>query len=162
MNMSDRQLQLELQCRKLLVNSYSSQLTTHARLIIGFAVILLTLLQFRAGPNESLSGVQFGILHFAISLTAFGLWFLFMRHVMYGVLVSSATFAIPSGEGSLYTQILNDTRERTLKKRILVFVPTSWFYSTGKKRSRRNRLYGLLLCIGLALLTTLLVWILMG
>ena len=160
--MSDTQRQLELQYRKLLVDSYSSQLTTHARLIIGFAIILLTLLGVRPNLKQPISEMQLGILYFAIFLAAFGLWFLFMRHLMYGLLVHSATFASPTGEGDLYDQILNNTRERTLKKRILVVIPSCLFYSTGKKRSWLNRLFGLILCIGLALLTTYLVWELIG
>lgn len=146
-----------IQCRKLLLDSYSSQLTTHARLIIGFAIILLTLLQVKAGLTD-LSHIQFGIIYFGIFLAAFALWFLFMRHLAYGLLVNAVTHARieQSWNGDLLGKILDSVSSQMLKSKILYIIPSCWFYS-----SSRKRLLGLSLCVFLALLTTYFMRILM-
>jgi len=152
----------ELQCRKLLLDSYSSQLTTHARLIIGFAIILLTLLEVKRNLQPSISHIQFGIVYFGIFIAAFGLWFLLMRHLMYGLLVTAATLADPLGEGSSLMRILNGINEFMLNKRFLIVFPSRLFHSTGRRRSWLDRLGGVLLCAILALVTTIFALILMG
>lgn len=153
---------IELQCRKLLLDSYSSQLNTHSRLIIGFALILLSLLEVKRSLPTPISGMQFVIVYFGISLVAFGLWFLLMRHLTYGVLTSAATNAEPKGDCvNTYWRILEGVVQYTAKKKILVWIPTKLFFSTGM-HAKLDRSKGLVLCTILALITVGLTWILMG
>jgi len=160
------------QCRKLLLDFYSSELSTHSRLIIGFTVILLTLLQITWNLRESISLAQFRIVYFGISLVAFALWYLLMRHFAYGILANAAIHAVPSEnqEHSILRRMTDGVRRHALKKRILVVIPMCLFYSTGTEISWLQRvigvagarLLGLLLCTFLAIFTTHLMMILVG
>lgn len=150
----------ELTSRKLLLDFYSSQLSTHARLIIGFAIILLTLLNVRVGL-ESLSDMQLGIFYISISATSFCLWFLLWRHLMYGILASAATHAPLSGKGTVFDRVIEGSKDRAMDKRMLGVVPIRLFYSTTRKGRTRERFLGVFFCGVLALITACLVWILM-
>ena len=110
---------IELQCRKLLLDSYSSQLTTHARLIIGFAIILLSLLEVKGAYLKSpISCIQDFIIYLGIMLVASVLWFLIMRHLTYGVLTNAATFAEPKGDYGVAETPSVDASELDNKKAV--------------------------------------------
>jgi len=157
-----------IQCRKLLLDFYSSELATHSRLIIGFTVILFTLasllLEVTQSSQQTISVAQFRIIYLSISLVAFGLWFLLMRHFVYGILATQALYATPSEDHSKKNRLkrmLCGVAQKALEKRILGIIPVCLFFSTGTRISRLQRaigvagarLLGLLLCAILAILT---------
>jgi hypothetical protein len=78
----------EMQCRKLLLDFYSSQINTHGRLIIGFSVVLFAIVEIRISPMvaNNLSALQNRILYFGIFLAGFALSYLFFRYITYGTL----------------------------------------------------------------------------
>lgn len=159
----------EIECRKLLVDSYSSQLTTHARLIIGIAIIILTLLEVKRNlqphPHPYITGIlQSRIIYFGILMASASLWFLIMRHLVYGTLVSTVTFERPhNGDGTLLRRIADATQQKVIGKKILLRIPICWFYSIGDRKTEpRERWLGRGICVVFALVTTLFVWMLMG
>jgi len=82
----------ELQCRKLLLDFYSAEINSHGRLIIGFAVLMLTLTQIRQNfliHNYPLSSCHFFLIYFGIFAVAFGLWYSFFRLIAYGTLANA-------------------------------------------------------------------------
>ena len=169
-----QQEQRELQIRELLLDFYASELTTHSRLIIGFSVILLTILQIAHSlrTGGSVSWAQSTILLLGIFFTAFALWFLLLRHFVYGILANSATHALPSEnqEENLLARMIDGVKRDALEKKILGFIPTCLFYSTDERISLLQRLFsvegtrmfGVLLCAYLALITTYFLKILIG
>ncbi|MCK4477991.1 hypothetical protein KAU88_05645 [Candidatus Bathyarchaeota archaeon] len=165
--MGNNQEPEEIQCRKLLVDTYSAQLRTHGQLIIGFAIILLTFLEIRVRMLEyalSISVTQFCIFYFGIFLIGFALWYLFLRHFVYGKLLDVAIHAKPrSGKEHLFDRIFDAVMRDVLSRRMFVVIPCCMFLSTEGRRWRRLQMsLGVLLCIILAIATTYLVWILVG
>lgn len=151
----------EVECRKLLLDFYSSQLTSHARLITGVAIILFTIVQVKLGLLSAFSIIQSGIFYSGVLIFAFPLWYLFMRHLTYGMLANAATHANPLGEGTVLRRIMTGVREHVLENEILGVVPSHWFLPLGGERLWSDRSRGLLLCVILSLCTTIPLWVLM-
>lgn len=83
----------EMQCRKLLLDFYSSQINTHGTLIIGFSVVLFAIVQIRISSAiaNNISVLQDWILYFGIFLAGFALYYLFLRYITYGTLAHYTT-----------------------------------------------------------------------
>lgn len=82
----------ELQCRKLLLDFYSAEINSHGRLIIGFAVLMLTLTKIRQNfliHNHTLSSCQFFLIYSGIFAVAFALWYSLFRLITYGTLANA-------------------------------------------------------------------------
>ena len=148
---------VELQCRHLLMNFYSSELRTHSRLITGFSVILLTLVQIILSLDRVIFSARL-IIYGGVFLVSFAIWFSLMRHLLYGILVHSITVVtLKDKSGNLLAKLAYATGENAVKKKILAVIPTSWFLSREKGREKT----GFFLCLVLALVTTfLLIWVL--
>lgn len=153
---------VELECRRLLMDFYSSELSTHSRMIVGFSVILLTLVQIILVPDKSVFGVRY-IAYPSVFLASSALWYLFMRHLLYGVLAHSILVAsLDEKSGNLLARIAQATGRDALTKKMLLVFPTSLYlsYDDGKRNTRKENVAGFALCIALALATTtLLIWL---
>jgi len=148
-----------IECRRLLMNFYSSQLQAHSRLIIGFAVIFLTLLQLKP---QNMSTWQFWVFYPSVFVVALALYFLLMRHLVYGVLANAITHTDPKGEGSPLQRLVTGINKFTRKHgQILGHIPTRWFAAVGGS-TLLDRLKGIVFCIVFAFFTTILAWILIG
>jgi len=158
----------EVQIRKLLLDFYSSQLTTHSRLIIGFAALLFTVLTLFVDLKEP-QLVQEIVTIVGIFTVSTGFWFLIMRHLTYGHLSSTALHAPLAPLTSLHDASIA-TRDHVLEKRILSVIPTALFCTVGREvklikwnvTSRKARLVGIILCLVLGIATTLMLAILVG
>ena len=125
--------------RKLLLDFYSSELTTHSRLIIGFSALLFTILQVVPKPimGQSLSdtSASVALAMFGIWIVSGSLWFLLMRHISYGVLSNSTLHAempIPTdGSFSLHDALIA-VRNDALHRNILVIFPSGLFISVDR------------------------------
>jgi len=171
---TEQQERVELQSRKLLLDFYSSELTTHSRLIIGFAVILLAILEITQNIRAlgTLSLGQYLIAFFGIFTAAFALWFLLMRHLTYGILTEAATHAHPlrNQPGNYLDRLKPGVNQYAMGKRILGVIPPCLFYSIGEKIHwlqkrigvKSARVLGLLLCGFPAFIMTYLVMKLIG
>lgn len=135
-----------IQFRKLLLDFYSSELTTHGSLIIGFAAILFTILQIiqklKDDPLKIVSTEQIGICITGLLLTATALWFLLMRHLAYGIL-SSAVIETELDEQMNLRGALVSVRNRALKNKIFSVIPSSFFISSGDVVTESQRMLGL-------------------
>lgn len=152
-----------IEIRKLLLDFYASELTTHSRLIIGFSVIIFTILQIvqKLVENSPLTGSQFWISSFGIWLTAVTLWYLIMRHLTYGAL-SGAVIDSPIGENESYDNVKSAIVNYALRYRILVVFPCYLFISIRPTLRRTFLLIGLIMCAALGLVTTFLLSTLIG
>ena len=135
----------ELQCRKLLLDFYSSRLQTHSRLIIGFAIILLTLFDIKL-RLISISPIQSQTIYSAIFLVALAFWFSLMRLFTYGLFANVVIRANPKGAGTLFVRIRNGVTERVLKEKILKCIPSCLFISARQKYEWIQRIFGIGLC----------------
>ena len=152
---------LEIQCRKMLLDMYSSHLSTHARLLIGFAVMLLTIFEIKIGL-KSITILQSNILYVAVFLATLAWWFLFMRHFSYGLMVNASIHAPPSDKGeSCFDKIRNGIRDSAYKENILGFIPNCLYFTSGGK-NRGQRIAGFLLCVAFTIGTTFFVWLVLG
>ena len=153
---------VEFERRKLLMDFYSSELSTHSRLIVGFSVILLTLVEIILDLDKSIFGVRY-IAYPGVFLLSFALWYLFMRHLLYGVLAHSILVATLEEENrNLLATVAQATGRDALTKKMLFVFPTSLYlsYDDGKRNTRKENVAGFALCIALALATTtLLIWL---
>lgn len=161
----------EIQARKLLLDFYSSELTTHGRLIVGFAVILFSLLEIILQLEKPISGVRFWMAFFGLSLAAFALWFLLMRHFVYGVLANAVIHApLDNSTEKSFEELKKGVVRFGIAKRILRIIPMSLFCTTGQRITKLQKIFGVtgarmigvLLCASLALITAYFVTILVG
>jgi hypothetical protein len=156
----------EVSDRKLLLDFYSSQLTTHSRLIIGMSVSMFTILSIVSGQrqNHPLTLAQWIVTIIGLGLTSWCFSYLIMRHVAYGILSSAAIFAEPeyvSGRKSLENLGIG-IRNEALKHRIFVIFPSSLFISSGEKVTDSQKrlgckgvlMFGALVCVLIACLVT--------
>jgi hypothetical protein len=75
------------QARKLLLDFYSSEITAHSRLIIGFAALLFTASDiYGLEPRSVLQSTVFCIVVFFL---AAALWYVFLRLIAYGIMANS-------------------------------------------------------------------------
>jgi len=175
MNMNRQTRDETVQCRKLLLDFYSSELSTHSRLIVGFTVILLTILQITQKLQEHQQTItygQFWIGSFGIFMTAWVLYYLLMRHIAYGILSNAVIAAHPveNQEMSLLERIATAARNQALGNKILFLVPSCLFIPSGERISELQILFGLKavravgisLCAGFAIPTTTLLMKLVG
>jgi hypothetical protein len=155
----------EIQIRKLMLDFYSSELTTHSRLIIGFSVLLFTVLNVI--PNQKVHlDLQAGTYFFSLWLVAGALWYLFMRHISYGIL-SNATLHAPIESKNLTLKnaiqsVTNYTLHKSGSFPIRLFMVIE---STRDKpfHVRHGQLLGLLICFaGFGTVTTILLGLLKG
>jgi hypothetical protein len=152
-----------IEVRKLLLDFYASELTTHSRLIIGFSVMMFTILQIaqKLEENSPLTDNQVWISAFGIWLTAVALWYLIMRHLTYGAL-SGAVIDTPIAENKSYDDVKAEIVKYALRYKILVFFPCYLFISIRPTRRRMFLLFGLIICAILGTVTALLLSILIG
>lgn len=139
-------------------DGYTSHLNIHGTLIIGFAVILLTLLEIRV-RLQFISSIQFCILYFGIFVATLAFWRLFWRHMIFGCLVDAVMFTEVS---ETKESLLKEKIEETVLKRRLGILPACWFFSTDRRSVKFQRACGWLTCGGFAIATTLCFWILVG
>jgi hypothetical protein len=146
--------------RKLILDFYSSQINGHTRLIIGFAVLMLTLVQIRQ-RIEFLSSWQYVIIYFAMFSTAFFLWYLSMRCLAYGMLANASIWAPPTTRRVDLTylqQLVVEGKERVsnCNKFILVIFPSVCFIEGSEQK------FGAMICIGLAIITSAFMYLLIS
>jgi hypothetical protein len=137
----------EMQCRKLLLDFYSSQINTHGALIIGFSVVLFAIIQIRISPViwNNVSILQDWILYFGIFLTGFALYYLFLRYITYGTMAHS-TIRIPwkdpvCDSDSFRDAVSIDVQQKAQLRRLIKYFTTSTWQ-------------GFLIAFSLSLLTT--------
>lgn len=127
-----------MESRKVLLAFYSSELTAHARLIIGFSLILLTIIEVFSNTYRSGFGVRF-IAYSAMFFVSSGLWYLLMRDMVYGILAHCSTFApvLPNSTLPTMLQKIQEgvTEVALTQDKILGYVPSGWFYSATHEKS---------------------------
>jgi hypothetical protein len=159
--------------RKLLLDFYSSELTTHSRLIIGFSVILFTILQiFQKLDSEvlPLSTSQKSIASFSTWLISAALWYLLMRHVSYGILSNSVLHAEIGAHATLVEALVMVRNHALEHTRVFMVLPPCLFIPSSARVTRLQKLVGrqlvlvlgLLVCVVLGIATTLLFSVLVG
>lgn len=140
----------ELEYRKFFLDAFINQKTSHSRFLIGFAVLLFTILELTASiPSEQITPFQLLIALAGIFLTSFALWYVFLRYFAIGVQVTAVMNAKITNENVTREDIpraINNFIE-TNNQRILFLVKTFWFKRTGE----RQNTYGAILCFILAL-----------
>jgi hypothetical protein len=145
--------------RKLLMDFTSSEINTHGRMIVGFAVIILTLMQIKENLT-SISSWQNLIIYFGIFATIFALWYLLMRQLAYGGLASGYIYGqlAPNSKESILMQLQSAAMHyiAEYRSRILIVFPTLWFIKSKKQK------FGALTCVFLSIATTGLLYFLMG
>jgi len=144
----------ELQCRKLLLDFYSAEINSHGRLIIGFAVLMLTLTKIRQDfliNDHTLLSNQALPIYFGIFVVAFALWYSFFRLITYGILANAVietgwTVSVRAGQipTSDFASKLTESIKRK-KQGIVSEQLAKYFYS--------NRKIGCVICAVLAFLT---------
>jgi len=148
----------EIQCRKLLLDFYSSEINSHSRLIIGFAVLMLTLIQVRQNfmaYSLTTSCLQYLIVYSGIFLTALALLYSLFRLFAYGA-SANAIVCIEWKNQMTVAQLASEVsnlveRER---KKIFVIIHPKYFLRYRKK--------GFIICVVLASITTSLVYMLIN
>jgi hypothetical protein len=88
-----------MECRKLTLSFYSSEINTHGALILGFSVIIFTLVEILIRLKQMVTDraiqqvhpLQSIILYLGILLADWGLWYLIFRYITYGSLADYAT-----------------------------------------------------------------------
>jgi hypothetical protein len=154
---------LQIQCRKLLLDFYGSQLGTHGRLIIGFSVIVFTIVGIR-NAFQRIAFYQSIILYIAIFLSMFGFLYLLFRHLTYGQLCGAVMFTTwkPELEKSSINDLVAefskevDLNLRTYRSKIALRVPTGWFLYRDKQK------WGATLCAVLSFSITFLLYVTIG
>jgi hypothetical protein len=163
--------------RKLLLDFYASQLTTHSRLIIGFSVILFTMVGIVQKVQENALAQNMSpfcidpksIASFSMVMASSILWYLVMRHVSYGVLANSVIHVPDPDEGSEANQSEESplmpltimVRNHALKEKVLG-LPSCLFISSGEKitflherfGTRGTLIIGQIVCLILGIITT--------
>ncbi len=150
--------------RKLLLDLYSSQLTTHSRLIIGFSVVIFTLSAFfgKDLPNYDIAKI---VIFLSVWLVSGIFWYLLMRHITYGIL-SQSVLEVDLTEDIKVLDAIKKVRDYTFEKRkIFGIFPTCWFISSGKKITRTHKMLGLkispylgpAICVLLGLFTAIII-----
>ena len=141
--------------RKLFLDFYSSEINTHGRLIIGFAVILFTIIEIKLKFLElgiSLLSPQSVIVYFCIGVVSFAIWYSLFRLLIYGMMANAVVHMnLPQTKrGELVSMFASEAKKwvLTYNKKVLVFFPTSWFLQYKKR--------GAIVCSMLALLITIL------
>ena len=137
----------DLECNKFLANFYSSELSTHGRLVIGFAAIIFTISQIALGVSQKftpLSSIQYWIIFFWMLIISSGFCYVLMRMLVYGIL-SSYALHIPLEN---FTAMHNKVEiECSRNGKILMFIPVSWFMWSEKNTLRRRFAGIFLICI---------------
>jgi len=145
----------EINCRRLLLNFYSSEITAHSRLLIGFGVIMFTLVEVRIALRElPLERTLLG--YSAFFLASFALCYTFLRLLTYGALANSLVHSISVQGDDLLESIRDIAVNRAARQRIFGVVPVSWFLPRGKLN--RPRVFGFALCVSLALVIAAASW----
>ena len=148
----------EIQCRKLLMDFYSSEINSHSRLIIGFAVLMLTLIQVRQNfmvYSLTTSCWQYLIVYSGIFLIALALLYSLFRLFAYGA-AANAIMYVEWTEQMTVGQLAFETAnlvERERKKIVGIIHP---------KHFLRYHENGFILCAVLASVTTWLVYMLIN
>jgi hypothetical protein len=146
---------LESACRQLLLSFYSSEINTHGRVLIGFGVIMFSILSVRFNLIAPLAIWKLLILYVGIGGVAWALFYLLFRLVGYGIL-ANATIHAPSttplkqemysAASQLVTDIGNYVKNKD--KWILSLFPVEWFVVFGGvRRQRRGFIFTLVLSI---------------
>lgn len=165
-----------VQYRKLLLDFHSSELTAHSRLIIGFAVLLLTISEVSLNLPKPVSIEQTRIAFFGCFFASIGFWYVLIRHLAYGILANASITAALSCEAEcvqrgLFTRLRWGINGEALNRRILGIIDSGLFISMGgsvspfQKLVRKvwiARVIGGLFCSAIALITTLLMLTLVG
>ena len=161
-----KEIDKQIQCRKLILDFYGSQLSTHGRLIIGFSVIVFTLIGIR-NSIENIILVQTIIIYLAIFSALCAFLYLLFRHLMYGQLCGAVMFTSWTPElegapdndvfGKFALAVYNNVLE-TNRKKIARFVKTAWFIGIANGKQK----WGVFLCVLLSLAITLLCYLTIG
>jgi hypothetical protein len=155
----------QIQCRKLLLDFYGAQLNTHGRLIIGFSVIVFTIVGIR-NSIQKIVLYQTIILYSAIFLALFAFLYSLFRHLTYGQLCGAVMFTPwnPEFEKGTCNELIGkfsdevDRNVRIYRKRIVLVVPTDWFIGS----SRYTQKFGVILCAILSIVTVILFYLTIG
>lgn len=159
-------LRLEIQIRTALLNFYASQLGGHSRFIIGFSVVLFSLITVRNNLVSSFPSWDFNIIYSSLLIASSVFCFLTMRYLVYGILANSATHApIKITDNCSFADNRKEIRDFSKKSKILMKIPISYFMSIGEKKllmsigrikwfGRIERFFGILICLGMGLIIT--------
>jgi hypothetical protein len=163
--------------RRLLLNLYSAELNSHARLIIGASALFFTIVSviLEISKVNNLGYVQISIAFLSLWFVSSILWFLVMRYLAYGILAHAATVAIIGIAKGKYEDIHVAVRERALEDNILIVFPSVLFISVAKRKTKNENKnkdepwtrkhgmsLGFLLCLFFGFVTTLILWIFIG
>lgn len=135
-----------LECNKLLLNFYASELSTHGRLVIGFAALIFTISQVALGVSQSFSPLnaeQFWIIAIGMFTTSMTFCFTLMRMLVYGILAAySQHIKVDNFE------IMNDKIEIECgnKEKILGIIPISFYIGSKNRHPLFRRFLGIVLC----------------
>ena len=110
--------------RKLFLDFYSSEINTHGRLIIGFAVILFTLIEIKLRLYVPRS-LQSSIIFPCIWLVSFAIWYSLFRLLRYGMLANAVVHMdLPQKESedivSLFKSEVREWVKKHYKKRWVI------------------------------------------
>jgi hypothetical protein len=84
-------LTTEMDCRKLLLDFYSSEISTHGSLLIGFSIVIFTLVQIKVSLEPPIHVPQTTVLYLGILIANLAFWYVFFRYISYGTLADYTT-----------------------------------------------------------------------
>lgn len=157
---SKEDITIEIQIRTALLNFYASQLGGHSRFIIGFSVVLFSVITVRTNLLSTFPDLDFLVIYSSLFIASSVFCFLIMRYLVYGILSNSATHApIKISDDNTFAKNRTEINNHAINSRILGIFHISWFLSIGKKESwiRKERLYGIFLCLGIGFSITFLI-----
>jgi hypothetical protein len=147
---------------KLALSFYNSEITSHSRLIIGLAVILLALSDIALSePLRPFYNIQYWIWATITFLVSSAFWYVLIRQLVYGVIANRLLYTEKAESfEELHEKITSGCIET--KAKIIFVIPFYYFISVGKKwRKLYWRPMGYLLCLMLGLFTTFLLILLL-
>jgi len=149
--------------KQLLINFYNTEITSHSRLIIGFAVIVFALSDIALSQAiQPFTNVQYWIWFGAVFSISLAFWYVLMRQLVYGILVNRLLHSDKEFKNfeESYQNVICEAIE--LKQKIFGFIPFQFFISVSKRDTKwYYRIFRSLICAGLALGTSILLALLL-
>ena len=159
----------EFSSRKLLLDFYSSQISTHSRIFIGFSALMFTILNVRVTlfdtiGRSALKSWQLIILYGFVLALGFIIFFVLFRTIGYGILANATIHVAllsklePIKGKSRVFPFLKDVSASILDNdhanKILFFFPIDCFFNIG---GHRKQWKGFLISLGISTVVTFLI-----
>jgi hypothetical protein len=156
--------ELQVSCRNLLLNFYSSEISTHGRMFIGFAALFFTIIQIKLSldaMNIILRPIQTIIIYFSVFAIGCAIYYIIFRLICYGVYANATIHAtltelreimrLPNCVSVITTKIYQYVLKESSK--ILFFLPVSYFLVPAQQK------FGIMISAGFSLATTFLFYL---